>query len=392
MKASERQACIVGVGETAYTKWGRLGDRGEWSLACEAVLNAVQDAGLTIEQIDGVASFSNDSSVPWLMQQALGLPQLSFASMVWGGGGSGACGSIAHAAAAVESGQANYVAVFRSLCQGPGHRYGQAGGFNEMPHMNFMAPFGMFAPPIMIAPLVQRYIYEFNAKPEYFGEVSLVCRDNAQRNPRAVMRGRPLTMEDYLNSRIIASPLRLFDCCQENDGACALIVTTKERARDLPKKPVRILAAMQGGNPGWNDGALGSHNMPVAEYGAGNGKALAARLFERAGVTPADIDTAQIYDHFTGLVLMTLENFGFCGRGEAGPFVTEGNIRWPEGRLPINTSGGHLSEAYIHGLNLAVEGVRQLRGESTSQVKDVETCLVTAGISASPFSAAILGV
>jgi acetyl-CoA acetyltransferase len=155
---------------------------------------------------------------------------------------------------------------------------------------------------------------------------------------------------------------------------------------------VRILAAAQGGNPGWNDGALGSHNMPIAEYGAGNGETLATRLFERAGVTPADVDTVQIYDHFTGLVLMTLENFAFCGRGEAGPFVAAGNVRWPDGKLPLNTSGGHLSEAYIHGLNLAVEGVRQLRGESTSQVQDAEVCLVTAGASASPFSAAILGV
>jgi acetyl-CoA acetyltransferase len=387
-----QRACIVGVGETRYTKWGQQANRGEWSLACEAVLNATRDAGLAIDQIDGLASYSNDTNVPWLMQQALGLPQLSFASMVWGGGGSGACGAIAHAAAAVESNQARYVAVFRSLCQGEGHRYGQAGGYNELPHLNFMAPFGMFSPPIMIAPLVQRYIHEFGARPEHFGEVALTCRANARRNPRAVMGGRPLTMDDYLNSRIIASPLRLFDCCLENDGACALIVTTLEKARDLRRKPVRILAAAQGGNPGWGDGALGSHNMPVEEYGAGNGKTLAARLYERAGVTPADVDTAQIYDHFTGLVLMTLENFGFCGRGEAGPFVAAGNIRWPDGRLPINTSGGHLSEAYIHGLNLAVEGVRQLWGDSTSQVKDAEVCLVTAGLSASPLSAAILGV
>ena len=293
---------------------------------------------------------------------------------------------------AVETGHAQYVAVFRSLCQGPGHRYGQAGGYNELPHLNFMAPFGMFSPPIMIAPLVQRYIHEFGAKTEHFGEVALVCRDNAQRNPRAVMRGRPLTMDDYLHSRMIASPLRLHDCCQENDGACALIVTTQERARDLRKKPIRILAAAQGGNPGWNDGALGSHNMPLDEYGAGNGKTLAKDLFGRAGLTPQDVDVLQIYDHFTGLVLMTLENFGFCGRGEAGPFAQAGNLRWPDGRFPLNTSGGHLSEAYIHGLNLAVEGVRQLRGESTSQVKDAETCLITAGLSASPLSAALLGV
>ncbi|MBM4259396.1 MAG: hypothetical protein FJ147_26290 [Deltaproteobacteria bacterium] len=392
MAHAAQQACIVGVGETQYTKWGRMGDRGEWSLACEAVIKAAHDAGVDSNAIDGLASFSNDSSMPWLMQHALGLPDLKFTSMVWGGGGSGACGALAHAASAVESGHAQYVAVFRSLCQGPGHRYGQAGGYNELPHLNFAAPFGMFSPPIMIAPLIQRYIHEYGAKPEHFAEVSLVCRDNAQRNPRAVMHGRPLTLEDYLNARIIASPLRLFDCCQENDGACALIVTTLERARALNKKPVRILAASQGGNPGWYDGALGSHNMPIDEYGAGNGKTLARDLFGRAGITPQDVDVLQIYDHFTGLVLMTLENFGFCGRGEAGPFAAVGNLRWPHGRFPLNTSGGHLSEAYIHGLNLAVEGVRQLRGESTSQVKDAEVCLVTAGLSGSPLSAALLGV
>lgn len=392
MKNSSQQACIVGIGETAYTRWGQMADRGEWSLACEAVLKAVDNAGLKIDQVDGVASFSNDSSLPWLMQQALGLPHLGFASMVWGGGGSGTCGALAHAAMAVETGQARYVAVFRSLCQGPGHRYGQAGGFTELPHLNFMVPFGMFSPPLMIAPLVRRYIYEFGAKPEHFGEIALVCRDNAQRNPRAVMRGRPLTMEDYLNARMIAEPLRLLDCCQENDGASAVIVTTVERARDLKAKPIRILAAAQGGAAGWGDGALGSHNMPIDEYGAGNGAALARRLYEQVGITAADIDTLQIYDHFTGCVMMTLENFGFCGRGEAGPFVAEGNIRWPHGRIPLNTSGGHLSEAYIHGLNLVVEGVRQLRGDSTSQIHDAELCLVTAGMSASPMSAAILGV
>lgn len=157
-------------------------------------------------------------------------------------------------------------------------------------------------------------------------------------------------------------------------------------------QPVRILAAALGGAAGWGDGALGSHNMPIDEYGKGNGAVLAKQVYEQAELTPQAIDCLQIYDHFTGCVLMTLENFGFCGRGEAGPFVADGNRRWPNGRYPLNTSGGHLSEAYIHGLNLAVEGVRQLRGESTSQVKDAETFLVTAGISASPMSVAILGV
>ena len=386
------QACIVGIGETAYTRRGQMSDRGEWALACAAVIEAVADAGLVVAQVDGLASFSNDSNLPWLMQQALGLPELGFTSMVWGGGGTGSCAAIAHAAAAVESGQANYVAVLRSLCQGEGHRYGQFGGFDQLPHLSFVAPFGALSPAIMIAPLVQRYVYEFGAQPEHFGEVALVCRDNARRNPRAVLGDRPLTMADYLSARIIAEPLRLYDCCQENDGACALIVTTLERARDLRRKPVRILAAAQGGAAGWSDGALGSHNMPIEEYGSGNGATLATMLYGRAGVTPDDIDVAQIYDHFTGCVLMTLENFGFCGRGEAGPFVADGNVRWPHGRLPLNTAGGHLSEAYMHGLNLALEGVRQLRGESTSQVDDAEVCLVTAGLGASPVSAAVLGV
>ena len=392
MNSATTQACIVGVGETAYTRWGQMSDRGEWRLACEAVINAVNDAGLDIDQIDGLASFSNDTSLPWLMQQALGLPRLGFTSMVWGGGGTGTCGAIAHAAAAVESGQATYVAVLRSLCQLEGHRYGQYGGFSDLPHLSFMVPFGMFSPPIMIAPLVQRYVHEFGAQPEHFGEVALVCRENARRNPRAVMGDRALTMHDYLNFRMIAEPLRLYDCCQENDGACALIVTTLERARDLRQKPVRILAAAQGGSAGWGDGALGSHNMPIEEYGLGNGASLAKELYQRAGVSPDDVDVVQVYDHFTGCVLMTLENFGFCGRGEAGPFVADGNIRWPNGSLPLNTSGGHLSEAYIHGLNLAVEGVRQLRGESSSQVDHAEVCLVTAGLTASPVSPALLGV
>jgi acetyl-CoA acetyltransferase len=377
-------ACIVGIGETQYTRWGGISDRSELSLACEAITAACQDAGLDVGRIDGVASYAYDSNDPWLLEESLGFEQLRFKGMVWGGGGGGSYAAIAQAVAAIQSGQSNYVAVFRSLCQGGGHRYGR--GY-EVPHgRNFLTPFGMLSPPLMLAPLAQRYKYEFGITPEQFGEVALVCRDNASRNPRAVLGGRPLTMEAYLNSRMIADPLRLFDCCQENDGACALIVTSVERARDLRRQPVRILAAGQGSEPGWSSGGLGSHSMPEASYAAGAGKRLAERLYGQAGITPDDVDTVQIYDHFTPFVLMALEAFGFCGRGEGGQFVSEGHIRWPRGRLPLNTSGGHLSEAYIHGLNLAVEGVRQLRGESNSQVAGAKICVVTCGV-----SAAILG-
>lgn len=386
-----RAACIVGIGETRFTKRGAQADRGEWALGCEAAANAADDADIDVRTIDGMASFSNDDCSPWLMQQALGIERLRFASMVWGGGGAGACGALAHAQAAVESGQAETVLVSRSIVQRPGQRYGEVGGFAEIPQIDLMAPFGMLSPAIMFAPIAQRYVYEFGVRPEQLAEVALTCRSHAQRNPRAVMHGRPMTLDDYLASRMIAAPLRLYDCCQENDGACALIVTTEERARDLRGVPVRVLAAAQGGDAGWNAGMMGTHNMPSDEYGSGNGIELARNLYARAGVTAADVDVAQIYDHFSPSVLMTLENFGFCGRGEAGAFVAEGNIRIG-GRLPMNTSGGLLSEAYIHGLNLLTEGVRQLRGTSTAQVSGVRTCLVTAGLGSTPTSAAILAV
>jgi len=360
-------------------------DRSELGLACQAILNAAADAGLDARRIDGVVSYADDGNVPALLEEALGLPELRLGALVWGGGGGGSYAAIAQAASHVEAGRASYVAVLRSLCQGQGHRFGR--GY-PVPHgENFFTPFGMFAPPQMLAPVAQRYVQEYGVREEQVGEVALAFRAHAARNPRAVMGKRPLSMESYLASRPITSPFRLYDCCQENDGACALIVTTAERARDLKQKPVRVLAAGQGNDPGWGSGALGSHNMPADTYSGGGGLQLAERLYGEAGVGPADVDVAQFYDHFAHFVLMDLEAHGFCGRGEGAAFVADGNLRWPGGRLPTNTAGGHLSEAYIHGLNLAVEGVRQLRGQSTAQVRDAEVCLVSCGA-----SAAILGV
>jgi acetyl-CoA acetyltransferase len=387
---ASRQPCIVGIAQTEYRRWGGFADRSELALACEAVVGAAADAGLPLDRVDGLCSYAEDRNEPALLQGALGLPALRFASLVWGGHGTGSCAALQHAAGAVRSGAAAYVVVLRALCQGQGARYGRYVP-GMLPGQNFLAPFGMFSPPAMVAPLVQRYMHEYGIRAEHLGEVALTCRDNASRNPHALLRDRPLTMQSYLASRMIASPLRLYDCCQENDGACALLVTSLERARDLRARPVRILAAAHANNPGWGTGGLASHNMPLDEYGAGNGAAVARQVFGAAGLGPRDIDVAQIYDHFTGLVLMTLENFGFCARGEGGAFVETGAIRWPGGALPINTSGGHLAEAYIHGLNLAVEGVRQLRGASSSQVEGAQTCLVTAGLGGPMTSALILG-
>ena len=387
MSTQSQRACVVGIGQTEFARWGRITDRSEFQLACEAIANAAADAGLTLSEIDGFSSFSDDRNQPIELQLALGVPQLRWSSMLWGGGGGGSCGALGLAVAAVESGQANTVVVFRSLAQG---QYGRYGRFDP-DGSSFTYPFGLFSPAQMLALPMRRHMHEYRTKQEHFGEIALVSRDNANRNPNAVMGGRPLDLDTYLNSRMIADPIRLFDCCQENDGACAAIVTTRERACDLQNAPVQILAAAHGAGPDWGTtGAFGGQNPPMEDYASSGARSVARDLYARAGVGPTDIDVAQIYDNFTSHVLMSLEDFGFCNTGEGGPFIAEGNIRWPGGELPINTHGGHLSEGYIHGMNHILEGVRQIRGTSTSQVKDAKICLVTGGPGIAPTSAALL--
>ncbi len=385
-----RDAYIAGVGQTEFTRHGGIMNRSQFQVAAEAILAALADAGMQPEEVDGFASYSNDANEAALMQVTLGVPQMRWSSMVWGGGGGGSCAAIAQAAAAIEAGHASTVVVYRGLCQGQSRRFGRFG--DGRTHGNFVHPFGLFAPAQMLALLVRRHMHLHpQIEEKHLGMIAVNARANANRNPAAVMHGRPMTMEDYFASRYIAEPLRLFDCCLETDGACAIVVTTKERALDGRKSPVRILASKHGSGPGWGSGPLGSQNMPDEDYDSTNSRRMARELFASAGVTPADIDVAQIYDHFSGMVLMALEEFGFCDPGGSGDFVERGNIAWPNGKLPINTSGGQLSEAYVHGLNVAIEGVRQMRGESTSQVNDAKLCLVTGGLGVSPTSSIIIG-
>jgi acetyl-CoA acetyltransferase len=234
-------------------------------------------------------------------------------------------------------------------------------------------------------------MHEYGTTQDQLGAFAIACRTHAQRNPAAVMHGRPLDMETYLTSRIIADPLRLYDCCLETNGACALLITTWERARDMAGQAVPILASVHGSTAGWASGPLGGFNMPVERFTTVGASHLARDLYGKAGVTPADIDVAQIYDNFTGVAMIAMEDFGLCARGQSGPFCASGAINWPDGELPVNTHGGNLSEAYIHGLNHVVEGVRQMRGQSTCQVADAEVCLVTGGPGPAPTSGLILG-
>lgn len=389
-----RKACIVGVGETRYAKWGGITDASEHRLALEAILAAVADAGLSVDDVDGLASFANDRNEAIFLAVDLGLPELRFANMVWLPGGGGACAAVGDAALAVETGQAEVVVVYRSLCQGQFGRFGQGPGAARRAaqrepsvrrarslldgEVAFTMPFGMLNPPITYAMVMRRHMHLYGTTSEQMGRVAVTFRHHARRNPRAVMGDRTMTLEDHQQSRMVADPFRLFDCCLENDGACAVVVTTEERARDLAHRPVQILASAQGAPAGFGHGQYVNVNVPDDVYASGGGQTVAARLWAAAGVGPDDIDVAQLYDHFTGLVLLTLEDYGFCDRGEGGPFVETGVLGWPDGKMPSNTAGGSLSEAYIHGLNHVVEGTRQLRGQSTTQVEDADLCLVTA--------------
>jgi acetyl-CoA acetyltransferase len=399
-----RRACLVGVGETRYAKWGGITDASEHRLACEAILAAVADAGLPVAGVDGLTSFADDRNDAVFVAADLGLPELRFANMVWMPGGGGGCAAVANAALAVEAGQAEVVVAYRSLCQGQFHRFGQGPGARDAratPALRrasslleaaaaFAMPFGALNAPINYAMAVRRHMHLFGTTPAQLADVAVTFRAHAQRNPRAVMHGKPMTRADHAASPLVADPFRLFDCCLETDGACAVVVTTAERARDCAKRPVALLASAQGTVEGFGYGQFLNVNLPDEHYASGGGAGVARRLWQGAGLGPSDVDVAQIYDHFTGLVLMSLEDFGFCARGEGGPLVASGALAWPDGALPTNTHGGSLSEAYVHGLNHVVEGVRQLRGESTCPVDGAEVCLVTSAAGV-PTSALVLG-
>jgi acetyl-CoA acetyltransferase len=229
----------------------------------------------------------------------------------------------------------------------------------------------------------------FGTTREHFAEVAISTRANAVRRPTALMR-TPMTVDDYFAARMITEPMCLFDFCLENDGAVAVVTTTAERARDLRKPGVRVLASAMGGQGRYGH-STGWMNSPDDYSVSSFGKAVADRLYARAGLGPDDVSVALFYDHFVPMVLMQLEDFGFCERGESGPFVAAGNIRWPEGALPLNTHGGNLSEAYIMGMTHVKEAVEQLRGEAVNQVADAEVALVTGGPAAIPVSALLLG-
>ncbi len=384
------RAAIVGIGQTAFTRASGVTEERQ---AAEAIGAALADAGLTFADVDGVARFDIENVNELALVYGMGVRHLRFFAGVPSGGGAVA-GTLVLAAMAIATGQANVVVGYRARNRGKQSSHGSKplqGGRPWAKHASaltdfyqYHVPFGLITPAQEMALIYRRHMHEFGTTTEQFGAVAVAQRAHALRNPHALMR-EPLTLADHQASRWIAEPLRLLDCCLETDGACAVVVTSAERARDCRQRPAYIRAGAQGEGP---------IHIQMADYLAHwqdhtGGAWVAEQLYRMADVTPADIDAAMFFDHFSPAVILSLEDYGFCRRGEGGPFVAAGEHAWPHGRLPVNTHGGSLSEAYIHGFNHILEGVRQIRGTSTCQVEDCELVLVTSS-NTDPTGAVIL--
>jgi acetyl-CoA acetyltransferase len=385
--AARDKCAIAGIGATEYS---RDSGRSTLALATEAARAAISDAGLNPDDIDGIVRCDMDRTMPVSIATALGLRKLHFWADT-GPGGTAPSMMIGLAVSAVLSGQAKAVVVYRSLNGRSEDRFGspagpraRAGGYGS--YDEYYLPYGLLTPGQHFAMMARRHMHEYGTKPEHLGAIAIACREAANRTPHAQMHGKPLTMEAYLASRPISLPLRLFDFCLESDGACAVVVTSTERARDLARPPVTI-RAVAGGQPADPRAGMMFPALARADVTDIGARQASDELWRRAGLGPRDMDFAQFYDCFTISVLLQLEAFGFCKAGEGGPFAASGAIG-RGGAIPINTAGGNMSEGYIHGLNHFVEAVRQLRGQAANQVEGAAYGLVTSGLY--PFGSALV--
>ena len=375
-------AAIAGICDSEF---GRRLDTSEQELASQVALGACADAGIEASEIDGMVSYDIESTIDTTMSHMLGTGDLSFFANVGYGGGA-APGALGLMAMAIATGRCHVGLVWRSRKRGSGGRPWRSAGRHRLTTVSaeFTRPAGIVRPVDEIAMLARRYMHEYGLTREQLAAVAITLRRHANATPAAVMHERTLELDDYMTSRWVSEPLCLYDNCLETDGASAVIMVSAERAADL-RRPVVLVHAATQGMPARMANQVNYFNddpMRTAGY------ACARHLYGRSELTPGDIDVVQIYDAFTPLVLWALEAYGFCEVGEAGAFVAEGAIA-AGGRLPVNTAGGSLSGAYIHGFNLVTEGVRQLRGHASNQVAGATTCLVT-GAESVPSSAVIL--
>jgi len=380
------KVAVAGIGETAYYKHGRSPEP-EFKLALRAIVAACADAGISPHDIDGFSSYSNDRCDPSRLSAALGLRELRYTGMQWGGGGGGVAAAVGNAAAAIAAGLADCVVVLRALAQGQFDRFGRGPKVDTVSgEFALTWPYGLMSPAQRFAMKVMRFMHEHGGGADAQRAIALASYHHAQANPRAVMHGRPLDAATYDASRWIVEPFRLYDCCMENDGAAAVVLVSAQRAPDLPHRPCYLLGAASGSNH--RSGAW-SHNAP--DYASASFGPVAPRLWQMARLEPGDVDVLQSYENFTGGVMLSVVEHGFCEPGEVDAFFALENLLAPGGRLPLNTSGGNLAECYMHGLELVLEAVRQIRGTSTSQVAGADVSMVIGGPMTTPVSSLILG-
>ena len=354
---------IAGVGETDYS---RASGRTELALALQAIQAALRDANIEPGEVDGLMKWWVDTSAEADVAANLGIRDLAWWGEINQAGNVGAA-LVAHGAAAIHAGLANVVVLYRGVNGRSGRRYGRGDVTGQGGHGDgaFTEPYGLLTPQHGLALATRRRMYETGITSRQFGAQAVAQRVHANRNPRATFYERTLTVEEHQASRLVVDPFHLFDCCLETDGGGALVLTSAARAKERAGgRPVPLIRAAAQAGPG--RGAAAKRN--------------AKRLFEMAGIERADIDVIQIYDHFCPFVLFALEDYGFVAN--AGRLVEEGGTLWDSGRLPVNTSGGHLSEAYLQGMNHLIEATRQIRGDSTAQVADARFSFCDTGIGA----------
>ncbi len=376
------KTAIAGVGVRQYKRGqAPLAERG---VLVRAIVDACEDAGIDPSEIDGFVSYGDDHNEPVRLMPDLGLRELRWSSMVWGGGGGGVAAAFAQGAAAILTGQARVVVIFRALVEGVSGRLSAAVMAH---HLNeHMLGAGILAPAQACALRAQR-LFERHGVPKSACE-ALVRADyfHGARNPDAVAYGRDLDPEDYRTARWISEPFRLFDCSRENDGAGALLMVSSEHAAGLAKPPVYLSAVAQGAARGWGDLL---ENDDDDQYSTSGFKQTARDLWGRSGMSPADIDVVQIYENFSAQGVAALIDHGFCTYENVAEVVRFENLIAPTGRLPVNTAGGNFAQGFIHGIGMPIEAVRQLRGESANPVPGARTCLLTGGPGAPTVSSAI---
>ncbi|BDB44079.1 MULTISPECIES: thiolase C-terminal domain-containing protein [Mycobacterium] len=383
MSGFRGSTAVVGVGSTDYYKRG-TSPLSSAQLVLQAILRACDDAGADPRAVDGFVSYAGDSSEGLAIGAALGVHEVRWSTQVWGGGGGAVAAAVNCAAAAVHSGQASCVAVYRGLSEATDGR----GAYNKGHMGHLYAAHGMMAPAQVCAMRTQRMLEVDGVPPSTMEAIALAGYHHAQNNPSAVAYGQPLDHDRYRGARLISEPLRLFDCSRENDGATAVLVVSAERVGDYRGTPAYILSGVQGAAAGWTESVENESNYTSAGFHP----ALVKRLWEGAQLTANDVDVAQVYENFTGPAVASMIDHGLCPPGPAaGEVLTVDNLTVQRGHLPINTAGGNIAEGFVHGIGLVAEAVRQIRGGSPNPVVDADVSLLIGGPMAPLVSSTVFG-